>query len=105
MSGCSHFTDCLGSIPVVLLLGSDLMASLISAILGAAALIRGLLLYRSGSADNGGAFSAKLWLSTEEKGGLHLASCSSSELSKRPFSSFTGCSVVRFWLINCLVIL
>ena len=78
------------SIPAALMLGSDLMASLISATLRASFLIRELL-FRSGSADDGGAFSAKLWLSTEKNGDLHLASCSSSELRKRPFSSLTGC--------------
>ena len=61
----------ISSIPAALLLGNDFMASLISATLGAFSLIRGLLLYRSGSADSGGAFSAKLWLSTEEKLDLH----------------------------------
>ena len=81
MSGCSNVADCLGialynsagmpSIPAALLLGSDLKASLISATLEASSLIRGLLLYRSGSADNGGAFKAKLWLSIEEKWDLH----------------------------------
>ena len=56
MSECSNVADCLGfafagmpSTPAALLMGSDLMASLISATLVASFLIQGLLLFQSGS--------------------------------------------------------